>query len=88
MLDELRSLCLHCTILLDAVAMGNNDHTLDSVQSRGHGDSLSVIAARRRHHAFKRRLGLAQPLCVNQRAAQLKSSYRRVVLMLDPDLSA
>ena len=88
MLDELRSLRLHCTILLDAVAMGNNDHTLDSVQSRGHGDSLSMIAARCRHYSFERRPGLPQPLRVNQRAAQLKSSHRRVVLMLDPDLSA
>ena len=88
MLYQFHALREHGAILLFAVAKGNDDHSLDTCQSRCHAHALAVVAARGCHHARHPRMRLLQPIHVDQRAAQLECAHRSMVLMLDPSLGA
>ena len=88
MLDQLRALRLHRAILLDAVAMRNNDDSFHSEQASRHSRPLAEVSARGRDDAGELRLGLLEPGGVNQGAAQFERADRSVVLVLDPGFNA
>ena len=84
--NELRALRGHRAIFLFAVAMGNHDQGLQSMQSRSHSHALTMVASRGRNNTFEPRLRLLQPVHVDQCAAQLERSNRGVILVLQPGL--
>src|SRR6185369_15585635 len=86
-LNQLDALSQHGAVLLDAVALRDDNHSLQSEQSGCHPNALTVITPRCRDHALKTGPALLEPFDVDQFSAQLKRANRRVVLVLDLDLS-
>src|SRR5216683_4692403 len=86
--DQLGSQSAHRNVLLDAVAVRHDDRRAQSMATRGVSDTLAVVPARGRDDAFWRMVRTREVVHVDQPAAQLECPYRRMVLMLDPDLRA
>ena len=83
--DQLRAKTFHRGILLHRVALRNDDDRRNAVPRGGDGDGLAVIAAGRRHDAFRQLAGAAQRVEIDEPAAHLECAGRGMVLVLDED---
>ena len=87
-LDKFRAERPHRVVLLGIVAMRHHDHGPQSVQLRGKRDRLPVIPRGRSDHTAHAGFGAFQLVHVNEPAANLEGTHRRVVLVLQPQFAA
>lgn len=85
-LDELDALGLHREIFFTAVTVRDDDDGFEPQAARGEPDTLAVVAACGGDERLQTRIGLLEPCGVDEGAAQLESSERRVIFMLEPEL--
>src|ERR1700732_1090230 len=88
MLDEVGAKCLHGAVLLDRIAARYVDRDRQARTARGVGKALPVIAARGGNNAGRSRPLALQAVDKDEPAAHLEGADRRVVLVLDDDVSA
>ena len=87
-LDEPSAEPYHRPVLLDAVAVRDDDRRIDPQPRGGERDALPVIAGGRGHHAANLRLRPPDRVEIDKAAADLERADRRMVLVLDPQLRA
>ena len=78
----------HGGVLLARIALRREDRHLKAGAPPGEGETLAMIAARRRNEPARRRLALDQRVDISEAAAHLEGAGRQVVLVLDHDLGA
>ena len=88
MLDQFGAERAHGAVLLDRIAPRHIDHGRNAVAAGREGEALPVIAARGGNDPGRVRPLPLQPVEIDQPAAHLEGADRRVVLVLDHDVSA
>ena len=83
MFDQLGAERAHRLVLLDRVAMRDQNDAPEADGGGGARDRLAVIAARRRDHARDLRAGAHQLIHIDDTAAHLEGPDRRMILVLD-----
>ncbi len=86
--DQLGAERRHRRVFLRVVAAGNDDHRFQADPTGGKGDALAVVAAGGADHPGHVRLLATQRVHVDEAAADLERTDRRMVLVLDPHLAA
>ena len=87
LLDQLGAESAHGTVLLDAIAVGDDDGGAEPLPGRSVGDALPMVAAGRGDDAADIGVFLTQRVHVDEAAADLERANRRVVLVLDPEFA-
>src|SRR3954469_6524279 len=87
-LDDLDAESSHRRVLLDAISGGNHHRGRDSVTPGGEADGLSMIPSCRGNDTARADSAAAKRVHVDEAAANLECSRRRVVLVLHPHRGA
>ncbi|MNY46659.1 hypothetical protein D3C86_1818580 [compost metagenome] len=86
-LDQLGTQGTHGGIFLQGVALRHHDDDRQTNAARSQGQALAMVAARGRYQPAYTRQAFTQCLDIQQATADFEGTGRRMVFMLDPDLT-